>query len=116
MRRNIERKYLSTEESVMELLEERQEKINMQKAGILDALNRMQEIPECNESDMKALFFVRQVLYAMKYKKRQSWPDKELRSIVNKLDKYQKALFYETLQDIENGLLEAGYETEDERH
>lgn len=87
-----------------EELEKLEETSKTPKVGIMDALNRIQEIPEAMTSDQAAYEFVERVIYAMKNRQRQAWPDKQLRKIVNQLDPYQRKLLYETLIDIKEGL------------
>jgi hypothetical protein len=74
--------------------------------GILGALERMGELEEARQSDKYARKIVDDIIEAMTKKDRQKWPDKELRSIVNRMDKVQKRLFLETLLDIKRGFEE----------
>lgn len=74
------------------------------KSGILGALMRMGEIQPAVADDKYAQKLVNDIIEAMTEKKRQKWPDKELRAIVNKMDSLQRRHFLVTLLEMKQGL------------
>lgn len=71
--------------------------------GILGAIALMGEINE-GKSDRETHKMVKQIIKAMSEKKRQEWPDKRLRTLVNKMDKVQRDYFILTLKDMDEAL------------
>lgn len=50
---------------------------------------------------------LKDILYAATYKKRQAWPDKQLRKIFNLMDKHQRLIIIQTIKDMIDGLEDA---------
>lgn len=75
----------------------------MEDKGILAAIALMGEINE-GKNDKETHKMVKQIIKAMTEKKRQSWPDKRLRKLVNEMDDLSKKYFLATLYDMDEAL------------
>jgi isopropylmalate/homocitrate/citramalate synthase len=73
--------------------------------GILSAIALLGEIND-GKSDRETHKLVKKIIKAMEEKKRQEWPDKRLREMVNKMDNIQRNYLLETLKDMDQALTE----------
>jgi hypothetical protein len=71
--------------------------------GILAAIALMGEINE-GKSDKETHAMIKQIIKAMTEKKRQVWPDKRLRKLVNEMDGLSRKYFLATLHDMDEAL------------
>lgn len=78
----------------------------MSEYGIMGAITLLGEINE-GKSDKFTHKLVKQIIKTMEQKKRGEWPNKELRTYVNQLDKLQYKYLLDTLKDMEGALNEA---------
>lgn len=75
----------------------------MEDKGILAAIALMGEINE-GKSDKETHKMIKQIIKAITEKKRQAWPDKRLRKLVNEMDDLSKKYFLATLYDMDEAL------------
>lgn len=73
--------------------------------GILGAIALLGEIND-GKSDIETHVLINKIIKAMTEKKRQEWPDKRLRKLVNEMDDTQRYYFLMTLQDMSDALTE----------
>jgi len=67
--------------------------------GVLGAIEILGAI-NVGKSDQETHKIVNEIVKAIRTQDRQEWPSKELRVHVNQLDKVQKELFTETMEDM----------------
>lgn len=74
--------------------------------GVLGAIELLGYINN-NKSDKETHVIINKIIKAIESKDRQAWPSKDLRKMVNEMDKVQQKLFYETMKDMKEALDEA---------
>jgi hypothetical protein len=74
--------------------------------GIMTAIAMIGQINE-GRSDKETYKLVCKIVRAMEKRKRQEWPNKELRRVVNSFDPASRNLFLLTMKDMKEALEEA---------